>query len=84
MDEIRIIQLSADIPNDGVQFNPALSEEMQTEITNALLEISQTEEGQEALDVAYQWGGLERLGDDYYDQFRQVLDSAGVSAADFQ
>lgn len=84
MDVIQIIQLSADIPNDGVQYQSSIPQETRDQITNALLAIAQTEVGQEALNVAYQWDGLEQIGDDFYDQFRQVLDAAGVSAADFQ
>ncbi|OQY36914.1 MAG: hypothetical protein DRI56_10050 [Chloroflexota bacterium] len=83
MDVIKVIGISADIPNDGVQFVPGLSEELRTQIIEALLKIAGTEAGQEALDTAYQWGGLEALDDTFYDPFRQVLDAAGVSAGDF-
>ena len=34
------------------------------------------------MDEAYQWGGMEEQDDTFYDQFRQVLDAGGVSAAD--
>jgi phosphonate transport system substrate-binding protein len=84
MDVLKVIQLSADIPNDGVQYQTDFPQEMRDKINNALLEIAQTEEGVAALEVAYDWTALEKHGDDFYDQFRQVLDSAGVSPADFQ
>jgi phosphonate transport system substrate-binding protein len=84
MDVLKVIQLSADIPNDGVQYQTSFPQDLRDKINNALLDIASTEDGQAALDVAYQWGGLELHGDDFYDQFRQVLDSAGVSPSDFQ
>ena len=47
-----------------------------------LLAIAATEEGQEALDTAYQWNALEEHDDTFYDPFRQVLQAAGLDAAD--
>jgi len=84
LDEIKILTISADIPNDGVQFVPGFDEELQEQIVEALLAISETEEGKEALDTAYSWNELERRGDEFYDPFRQVLDAAGVSAEELQ
>lgn len=81
MERVRVIEVSAPIPNDGVQFHPSISDEMREQIIDALLDIAETEEGQEALNLAYQWEALERHGDDFYDPFRQVLQAAGVDAA---
>lgn len=83
MDVIKVIEVSADIPNDGVQFVTDFDEELKTQIVDALLAIAETETGAEALDTAYQWNALEAHDDTFYDPFRQVLDAAGVSAADF-
>jgi phosphonate transport system substrate-binding protein len=84
MDVIQVIEISADIPNDGVQFVPDFDGETKTQIVNALLAIAETEAGQEALDTAYSWNALEQHDDSFYDPFRQVLDAAGVSAEDFE
>jgi phosphonate transport system substrate-binding protein len=75
---VAVIHVSVDIPNDGVQFAPSVSEELRTQIVDALLKIAETEEGQEALDTAYEWAGLEKHGDEFYDPFRQLLDAAGL------
>ncbi len=77
-DVLAVIHVSVDIPNDGVQFAPSVSEELRTKIVDALLKIATTEEGLEALDTAYEWAGLEKHGDDFYDPFRQLLDMAGL------
>jgi phosphonate transport system substrate-binding protein len=84
MDVIQVLEISADIPNDGVQFVNGFDAELQTQIVDALLAIAETEEGVEALDTAYQWTALEKHDDTFYDPFRQVLDAAGVSAEDFE
>jgi phosphonate transport system substrate-binding protein len=84
MDKIVVIKVTEDIPNDGVQFHPSLPDDMVNEIVDALVKISKTEEGKEALNVAYQWNALERHGDDFYDPFRQVLQASGLSIEELQ
>lgn len=84
MDVLQVIFVSGDIPNDGVQYVPSLSRELRDQINDALLAIAATEEGVEALDTAYEWTALERRDDSFYDQFRQILDAAGVSPEDLQ
>ena len=84
MDVIKVIELSVDIPNDGVQFVSGFDADLQAQIVAALLAIAETEAGQEALDTAYQWNALEAHDDTFYDPFRQVLDAAGVSVEDFE
>lgn len=81
---VAIIHTSVDIPNDGLQFAPSVPEEIRTQIVDALVKIAETEEGQEALDTAYQWSGLEKHGDEFYDPFRQLLDAAGVDVEALQ
>jgi phosphonate transport system substrate-binding protein len=82
MEKVAVIEVSVNIPNDGVQFHPSVSEEMRGQIVDALLEIAATEEGKVALDTAYQWAGLEEHDDTFYDPFRQVLQAAGIKAQD--
>jgi phosphonate transport system substrate-binding protein len=82
MEMTKVIEVSADIPNDGVQFQPSVPAEMQETIVNGLLAISETEEGVAALDTAYEWTKLVVKDDSFYDPFRQVLDAAGVDPAD--
>jgi phosphonate transport system substrate-binding protein len=81
MEKVKVIEVSAPIPNDGVQFSPAVPAEMREQIIQALLEIADDEKGAEALNKAYQWNALERHQDDFYDPFRQVLQASGVDAA---
>jgi phosphonate transport system substrate-binding protein len=84
MDVIKVISVSVDIPNDGVQYVPSMSRELRDQINTALLAIADTEEGQAALDEAYSWAGLQKVDDSFYDPFRQILDAAGVSIESLQ
>ncbi len=83
MEAIRVIEVSVDIPNDGVQFHPSVSEEIRDQIISTLLTIHNTEEGLEAIKQAYEWTELTAKNDTFYDPFRQVLDAAGVNVQDF-
>ena len=84
MEEVKVVAVSADIPNDGVQFIPEIDEELKNTIVNGLLAVAETEAGQDALDTAYSWGGLAEQGDSFYDPFRQVLQASGLDIEDLQ
>jgi phosphonate transport system substrate-binding protein len=84
MEVVKVIHQSVDIPNDGVQYVPSMPREVRDQLNAALLAIAATDEGVEALDTAYSWTALEERDDTFYDPFRQLLDAAGVSAADLQ
>ena len=84
MEKVVVIEVTTDIPNDGVQFSPVVPDDMREKIVAALLEIAQTEEGKDALKTAYQWSGLEEHDDTFYDPFRQVLQASGMNIADLQ
>jgi phosphonate transport system substrate-binding protein len=78
MDVIKILEISVEIPNDGVQYHPSVPREIRDQINNVLINIADIEGGPEALFAAYQWDQLALYGDDFYDPFRQILDAAGV------
>jgi phosphonate transport system substrate-binding protein len=82
MEKVVVIALTEDIPNDGVQFSPTVPTETRNQIVDALLDIASTEEGQAALSRAYEWTGLVRRGDSFYDPFRQVLQASGLAIED--
>jgi len=82
MDVVSVFEVSIPIPNDGVQYAVSFPRELRDQINTALLAIAGTEAGAEALNTAYQWSGLELHDNSFYDPFRQLLDAAGISAAD--
>ena len=80
MEVVKVIALTADIPNDGVQFHPSVPADIRRQIVDALLQIAATDEGAEALGRAYEWDGLVARTDTFYDPFRQVLQASGMTA----
>ncbi len=84
MEVLQVISVSADIPNDGLQYIPSLPRELRDQINDAILKIIQTEEGLAAFEKSYEWTGLEKHDDSFYDPFRQVLDAAGVDISELQ
>jgi len=84
MDKVSVVEVSIAIPNDGVQFVDSFDATMKKQIVDGLLAIAATEDGKAALNAAYQWDGVEAHGNEFYDPFRQLLDSAGIKAADLQ
>ncbi len=78
MEKVKVIAVSANIPNDGVQYQTNFPRALRDTINAAILKIAQTEEGKAAINTAYQWTALEAHYDNFYDPFRQVLDASGV------
>lgn len=66
------------IPNDTVSFATSVPEEVREKLVDALLQISETGEGKEALNAVYQIEGLEEVDDTFYDKFRVFLEASGV------
>ena len=82
MDQVVVIAVTEAIPNDGVQYETGFPQALRDKINAALLAIAETEEGQEALDTAYQWAALLEVDDTFYDPFRQVLSASGLNIED--
>lgn len=83
MEAITVIEVSVDIPNDGVQYHPTISRELRDQINNVLLTIHETEEGVDAIFQAYEWTELSFRDDTFYEPFRQILDAAGVDISEY-
>jgi phosphonate transport system substrate-binding protein len=78
MEKTTVIEVMPDIPNDGIQFVTNMPVALKGKLVKAILDLFKSEEGKAAMEEAYQWTGMETHGDDFYDQFRQVLDAAGI------
>jgi phosphonate transport system substrate-binding protein len=84
MEQVVVIALTEDIPNDGVQYETGFPRALRDRINAALLKIAETDEGKEALDTAYSWAGLIEVDDTFYDPFRQVLSASGLDIEELQ
>jgi len=78
-EKVVVLAETTDIPNDSVSFIKDMPADTREKLVNALLEISQSEEGQAALEGLYSIAGLELADDSFYDQFRADLSKAGIN-----
>jgi len=78
-----IYQTEAIIPNDNMSYAPDMPQDLQDQITAAMLKIADTEEGKTALNDLYQIGGLTKVDDTAYDQFRSYLQASGIDLSQY-
>ena len=77
-EQVIILATTTDIPNDSVSFIKDFPKDMREDIINALLEIAQSEKGQQVLNGLYSIAGLQKAKDSFYDAFRADLNKAGI------
>ncbi len=78
-EKVVVLATTSDIPNDNVSFIKDFPQDLREQIVNALLDISKTEEGKQALNELYSIEGLEPANDSFYDEFRAELSKAGIN-----
>jgi phosphate/phosphite/phosphonate ABC transporter binding protein len=81
-DVVIVIQESPPIPNDNISFSPEMDADMQATLIQFFLDLASTDDGLAILNSVYSWSGMQAVGDDFYDGFRQQLEAAGVSIED--
>jgi phosphonate transport system substrate-binding protein len=88
--QVRILDISPEIPNDTLSFGPDFPAELRAQIEEALLAFAAECEDNE--DCAwndsignqdfYGWTGIEPATDAEYDELRKVVDTAGIDLDD--
>lgn len=81
--QVRILGVSAPIPNDGVVYGPEFPDELQTQITDALIAFAENDpEGFATAFDAYSWDALAETADADYDSVRAVVQALGLTIDD--
>jgi phosphonate transport system substrate-binding protein len=84
MDKVVVVyETAALMPNDNMSYAPDMPEELRTKITDAMLKIADTEDGKKALNDLYQIGGLVKVDDTAYDEFRSYLEASGIDLSQY-
>lgn len=83
MDKVVVIATSQDIPNDTISFSPDVPEDIRQQIVEAMLAMTDDEAQLQMLNDLYRWEDLVEVDDAFYDEFRQLLETAGVSVEDY-
>ncbi len=82
MDKIKILHLTADIPNEPIVFRKDMPEAMKEEVVTALLKLAQTDDGKTALFQMFGITELKRSTDADYEGVVKMLRDLGKSATE--
>jgi phosphonate transport system substrate-binding protein len=84
MQQVRILDITAEIPNDTLSFGPDFPDELRTQIEEALIAFSETPEWAESIGHQdfYAWDGIDPAADAEYDIVRTVVESQGITLED--
>jgi phosphonate transport system substrate-binding protein len=78
-----VYQTPALIPNDNMSYAPDMPQDLRDKVTAAMLKIADTEAGKKALNDLYQIGGLVKVDDTAYDEFRSYLTASGIDLSQY-
>jgi phosphonate transport system substrate-binding protein len=84
VDQVRILRLSAPIPNDTLSFGPDFSPELKAQIMEALYAFAQTDGWAQSIgsEDFYGWSGLAPITDAGYDPVRLQFEVLGLTETD--
>jgi phosphonate transport system substrate-binding protein len=80
--QIKIVELTNDIPNDPIVFRKGMPQEMKTAIQEALMAFIKTPEGSKAFHDLYGVTDFKKSTDKDYDSVRDILKSLGQNASE--
>lgn len=84
VDQVRILRLSAPIPNDTLSFGPEFPADLKQTILDALYAFAQTDGWAQSIgnEDFYGWSGLAPIDDSAYDPVRQQFEILGLTETD--
>jgi phosphonate transport system substrate-binding protein len=81
-EKVVVIEFSAPIPNDTVSFSPDFDADDRAKIIKALLDIAADKANADLIKKVYNWTGLAEAKDEFFNDFRQQLEAAGIKIDD--
>lgn len=84
--QVRILQLSPDIPNDTMSFSPEFPDDLRAQIEDALVAFAETDAWMESIgsEDFYGWSGVEPATDADYDFVRLMVAESGTTIESLQ
>jgi phosphonate transport system substrate-binding protein len=81
MQKVRILAVSAAIPNDTLSFGPEFPADVRTQIEEALIAFAETESWESSIGSAdfYGWSGIAPATDAEYDMVRAMVEATGYT-----
>lgn len=79
--KVRILAITADVPNDAMAFGPDFPADLRTQIVDALYAFSQTDAWNDSIGSPdfYAWSGIIPATDAEYDNVRKMVELTGYS-----
>ncbi|OLO40571.1 phosphonate ABC transporter substrate-binding protein [Alkalihalophilus pseudofirmus] len=72
MEELRVLDYTAEIPNDTISLNTNLPQELRDLIVEVFMSFNDTEEMLTIMDEVYNWTGIDTASDSDYDVVRET------------
>lgn len=84
IEQVKVLRLSAPIPNDTLSFGPDFPEDLRTQIVDALIAFSQTEGWASSIgsEDFYGWSSIEPVSPSLYDIVRGQFEVLGLTEED--
>jgi phosphate/phosphite/phosphonate ABC transporter binding protein len=82
MEVVKVITVTDDIPNDGIQYHPAVSHELREKLNEIFSSLSLSEVGVEILEIVFYCTDLVNVDDAIYNAFRGIIEEVGISPQD--
>lgn len=82
--KVRILTLSAQIPNDTMSFSPDFPAELRQQVIDAMVKFASSEECKQSIcnEDFYGWTGMEPVQDSFYDPVRSLIKTLGYTEKD--
>jgi phosphonate transport system substrate-binding protein len=82
--KVRILTLSAQIPNDTMSFSPDFPVELRQQVIDAMVKFAASEECKQSIcnEDFYGWTGVEPVQDSFYDPVRSLITTLGYTEED--
>lgn len=79
--QVKILEISPEIPNDTLSFGPEFPEDLRAQIEEALLAFAETDAWDESIGNQdfYGWTSISPASDAEYDSLRQIVDLVGIN-----
>ncbi len=83
INKVRILDLSAEIPNDTMSFSPEFPQDLRGQIVQALFDFAEDDpDGFEAAFDEYSWTGVSQTNDTEFDFIRGLVQALGLTVGD--
>ncbi|NNJ48512.1 MAG: PhnD/SsuA/transferrin family substrate-binding protein [Acidimicrobiia bacterium] len=81
IEKVKILEISAEIPNDTLSFGPEFPADIRAQIEEALIAFAETDAWEDSIGNGdfYDWSGIDTAVDSEYDDLREIVQIVGIT-----